>query len=80
MGQLSSNYADLLPEIPRYCCLVEIFIFSFIIFIEIRLKFKIACRRIVVKSFLSREVPFLKTQQNGVINDYVEHTTTLPTS
>ena len=29
--QLSSNYPDLLPEMPSYCCPVEIFYFGLLV-------------------------------------------------
>ena len=35
----ASNYLDLLSELPKYCCLIEICYFNLI---EIRLKFKTA--------------------------------------
>ena len=41
----ASNYPDLLPEMQRYCCPVEIFNFIFLglLFIEMLQKFRIAC-------------------------------------
>ena len=54
-----SNYPDLLPEMPRYCCPVEIFILVFS-FIKIRLKFRSDCHRQAGESAV--EVFFLRTQ------------------
>ena len=40
----ASNYPDLFPEMPRYCCPLEIFISVFLVFTEIYLKFITALR------------------------------------
>ena len=35
-----SNYSDLLAEMPRYCCPLEMFYFGFLVFVETRMKYE----------------------------------------
>ena len=58
IGQLSNNYPDLLPEMSKYCCPVEIFI------LEIRPTFKAACQDRQRRGKCRKSV-FPKDKQNG---------------